>query len=266
MTTSRNQSGFSLIELMVSLVAGMIVVGAVLAFALSSIRSNSEYVRSTRLTLELRTNLQTAVEDLRRAGFDQNAMKYISRPPTFTEASPFSRIFLSTDNDCVIYAYDRADPDDVDAGALNFENGEVRGLRRAVREVNGRQVGVLEMAESTATAHPVCSGASPDYSTTPASCSSNGWCPVSDPRVIDITQFQIANMLTATSGVPGLIPNPPSAPNLLPMQIRKMRVTLTGALLAEPGVSRSISTDVRVRADCVRSAAATNCVAVPNGT
>jgi Tfp pilus assembly protein PilW len=264
MRTTRNQSGFSLIELMVSLVAGMIVVGAVLAFALSSIRSNSEYVRSTRLTQELRTVLDTAAEDLRRAGYDQDAMNYVARPPTFTNASPFSKIFINAANNCVIYAYDRADPDDADNGTLNFENGEVRGLRLASRTVNGRQVGVVEMAESTSTAQPICTGSAPDYSTTPATCSANGWCPISDPRVINVTQFQVNNDRPATGGVAGLIPASGSA--VLPMQLRKMQVSLTGALIAEPTVIRTMATDIRVRADCVRSAAATNCIAVPDGT
>lgn len=265
MTSFQKQSGFSLVELMVSLVAGLIVVGAVLGFAVSSIRSNAEYVRSTRLTQELRTSLQTAAEDLRRAGFDQDAMKYLSRPPTYTAASPFSRIHLNTANDCVIYAYDRADPDDTDAGVLNYENGEVRGIRRAVRTVGGRTVGVLEMAESTSTAQPACNGAAPDYSTVPATCSSNGWCPISDPFVIDVTQFQVVNDRPASGGVPGLISNPAAA-NLLPMQIRKMDVSITGQLVAEPGVTRTLTAEVRVRSDCVRSGAATNCTAVPNGT
>lgn len=262
MTPLNRQSGFSLVELMVSLVAGLIVVGAVLGFAVSSIRANAEYVRSTRLTQELRTSLQTAVEDLRRAGFDQDAMKYISRPPTYTAASPFSRLHLNTANDCVIYAYDRADPDDADAGVLNFENGEVRGIRRAVRTIGGRTVGVLEMAESTSTAQPACNGAAPDYSTVPATCSSNGWCPISDPFVVNITVFQVDNDLPDE----GLITPPPTASNLIPMQIRKMDVSITGQLVAEPGVTRTLTTEVRVRSDCVRTGAAANCTAVPNGT
>ena len=264
MAISRNQSGFSLVELMVSLVAGMIVVGAVLAFALSSIRANSEYVRSTRLTQELRSSLDTAAEDLRRAGYDQDSLNYVSRPPTFTQASPFSRLFINGNNNCVIYAYDRADADDADAGVLNFENGEVRGLRLATRAVNGINVGVLEIAESTATAHPDCGGSAPNYSTIPATCSSNGWCPISDPRVINITQFQLLNTKPVTGGVAGLIPAGGST--ALPMQIRKLQVSMTGALIAEPGVTRTITTEIRVRADCVRAAAATNCIAVPDGT
>jgi hypothetical protein len=201
---------------------------------------------------------------LRRAGYDQDSLNYVARPPSFTGASPFSRMFINAANNCVIYAYDRADVDDADAGVLNFENGEVRGLRLANRTVNGRNVGVLEAAESTSTARPDCAGTAPNYSTIPAACSSNGWCPISDPRVINITQFQVANDRPVTGGVAGLIPAAGSA--ALPMQIRKLQLRLTGALIAEPGVARTISTDIRVRSDCVRSAAATNCVAVPDGT
>ncbi|WP_310061258.1 PilW family protein [Lysobacter niastensis] len=261
MAAARKQAGFTLVELMVALVAGMIVVGAVLAFALSSIRANSEYVRSTRLTQELRTSLETATDDLRRAGYDEDAMRYVSRPPTFTAASPFSRIFLSTNGSCVIYAYDR---ENGGMGVLNLDNGEVRGIRRVVATINGRQVGVLEMAESATGVQPDCGGAAVDYSSYPASCSSGGWCPLSDPRVVDITAFQVVNDRAATGGVPGLIAAAGTA--VLPMQLRKMQVTLTGSLVSMPGVSRTITTDVRVRADCVRAAASTNCIAVPNGT
>lgn len=262
MTTARKQTGFTLVELMVALVAGMIVVGAVLAFALSSVRANSEYVRSTRLTQELRTSLETATDDLRRAGYDEDAMRYISRPPTFTAASPFSRIFTSTDSSCVIYAYDR---ENGGPGVLNLDNGEVRGIRRVVATVNGRQVGVLEMAESESGVQPDCGGAAVDYSNYPAACSSGGWCPLSDPRVVDIAAFQVVNDRPATGGVPGLIAAA-GGPAVLPMQLRKMRVTLTGSLVTMPTVSRTITAEVRVRSDCVRAAASTNCIAVPNGT
>ena len=48
----RAQRGFSLIELMVALVVGLIVSGALLAFTISSVRANAEYVSAARLTQE----------------------------------------------------------------------------------------------------------------------------------------------------------------------------------------------------------------------
>ena len=61
---SGRQAGFSLVEMMVALVAGMIVVAAVIAFMMSSFSSNAEYVRSTRLTQELRNTLDLATRDM----------------------------------------------------------------------------------------------------------------------------------------------------------------------------------------------------------
>lgn len=53
----RQSRGFSLVELMISLAIGLIVVSAVLAFTLSSLTANSEYVQSTRLSQELRNSM-----------------------------------------------------------------------------------------------------------------------------------------------------------------------------------------------------------------
>src|SRR5690606_35915125 len=105
--------------LMVALVAGLIVAGAVLAFTLSSLRINSEYVLSTRLATELRNSLGFITEDLRRAGYDERAMDFVSRPDGFTGFSPFSAIQISnagSANGCIVYAYDRqpATPGEID--------------------------------------------------------------------------------------------------------------------------------------------------------
>ena len=65
----RQSQGFSLVELMISLAIGLIVVSAVLAFTLSSLTANSEYVQSTRLSQELRNTMDFVSRELRRAGF-----------------------------------------------------------------------------------------------------------------------------------------------------------------------------------------------------
>lgn len=256
------ERGFSLIELMVSLAAGLIVVGAVVAFALASVQANSEYVSSTRLTQELRTSLDTVTDDLRRAGYDENALFYVARPATFTGASPFSKVFVSSTGDCVIYAYDRTGGV---AGTLDLGNGEVRGVRRATRTVNGQTVGVLEFAESSGTIQPACDGAAPSYASLPYACSSNGWCPLSDPGIVNVTAFQLVNDRPLSAGVPGLIAGAAGSA-VLPMQLRKYQVRISGQLVGTPTITRTLATDVRVRSDCVRAAAATNCVAAPNGT
>ena len=83
-------TGFSLVEMMVALAAGLIVSGAVIAFLLSSMKSNGEYVQSTRLTQELRNTLDLVTRDLSRAGYNDNALLFVSLP----NISKFAPMFI----------------------------------------------------------------------------------------------------------------------------------------------------------------------------
>jgi type II secretory pathway pseudopilin PulG len=63
----QRQAGVTLIELMISLVLGLIVTGAVLALVVSIMRSNGETIRATRLTQELRSLSDIMTMEVRRA-------------------------------------------------------------------------------------------------------------------------------------------------------------------------------------------------------
>ena len=65
----RGQRGFSLVEMMVALVAGMVVVGSVLAFTVAMANSTGKNVQATRLDQELRTTLSMITREVRRAGY-----------------------------------------------------------------------------------------------------------------------------------------------------------------------------------------------------
>lgn len=65
--SSKRARGFSLIELLVSLVIGLIVIGAVLALILSIIRANNQTIEATRLTQEMRATMAVIAADIRRA-------------------------------------------------------------------------------------------------------------------------------------------------------------------------------------------------------
>jgi len=133
----RQSQGFSLVELMISLAIGLIVVSAVLAFTLSSLTANSEYVQSTRLSQELRNTMDFVSRELRRAGYDENMNRYTAASTmNALTISPFARIFVDDDvnndglkNDgCVIYAYDRTGGT---PGTVERTQGEIRALRLA---------------------------------------------------------------------------------------------------------------------------------------
>jgi prepilin-type N-terminal cleavage/methylation domain-containing protein len=266
MTSARHaQSGFSLIEMMVALVAGLVVTGAVLAFTISSLRSNTDYVKSTRLTQELRNTSDFLASELKRAGYDQSAMSYVANP-SLTKASLFAPILVDNANaasNCVLYAYDRVGGRD---GKVDGDNGELRGIRRTTATINSVVIGVIEVAESTATVTPACGGASPDYSQYPVVCNAaSGWCPLSDPRTLNVSVFTMASTASTNShGIQTL--TAVTGGNAL--ALREYEMTLTGNLVADASVSRTIRSNVKVRADCLRTnvTATSPCFAAPTIT
>ena len=92
--------GFSLVELMVGMVIGLIVVGAVTALVLSMMRSNRQTLQSTRLNQELRATLAVIANDLKRA-------RSVDDPFTIATAAggnPFEMINSATPG-CIRYGY-----------------------------------------------------------------------------------------------------------------------------------------------------------------
>lgn len=244
-------AGFSLIELMVALVAGMIVAGAVLAFTASSLQSNSQYIQSTRLVQELRNASDQVGRELRRAGFNQAFVDQLQQLAGSPVVSSFAPIFISgegTASSCVVYAYDRSPFDDVTlAGTVDLTNGEVRAVRRVVVAVDGRNVGVIEVAESVAGDQPACDDATADYAAYPPVCE-GVWCPLSDPRMVDVTAFRV-DYVSQDVAVPA------SDLSTLRTRVRDLEVTVSGSPANDPDVVRSVETTIRVRADCLRTKA-----------
>jgi prepilin-type N-terminal cleavage/methylation domain-containing protein len=235
----RRSAGFSLVELMVAMVAGLIVTGAVVAFTMSTMKGNTEYVRSARLTQELRNSLDLVTRELRRAGYDENALGYLSTG----NASAFSPVRLDTaispattpaSYQCVIYSYDRRGNI---GGAPEVANGEVRGIRRVTANVNGRQVGVIEYGVSSGTTKPACGDASATYTSYPPSCNGT-WCPLSDPAILNITRLAFVD----TRALVGTAPNQ--------VWLRDIGVNIQGQLAGSTEFTRGVKSRVRVRADC----------------
>lgn len=105
-----------MIELMVSMVIGLIVVGAVLALVLAMTRANQQTIQSTRLTQELRATASLITSDLRRAGSAGNPMDV----PT---ANTLGAVDTATAG-CIRYSYSQEDGTVVQR-AISVANGAV---------------------------------------------------------------------------------------------------------------------------------------------
>lgn len=95
--------GVSLVEMMVALVAGMIVVGAVLALVLAIVKSDRQTLQVTRLNQELRATLAVIANDLRRARSVGDPLS----TAVIVTGNPYRAVSTATSG-CVVYAYDGA--------------------------------------------------------------------------------------------------------------------------------------------------------------
>lgn len=246
--------GFGLVELMVSIVPGLVVSGAAVAFVVSSLGSNTNFVRSTRFNQDLRSNMDFVTRELRRAGYDENAIKYIALTASNNTVSPFSAVKVvraAADNSCVIYAYDSKAPASGGSGGpgqIDAAAGEIHAIRRMTRTVNGSLVGVMEVAQTSSSAPSLdCDADGPSYDNYPATCNPNtGWCPLSDPLQIDITRFRIVDNSMWT---------PPTAV-ANGSKVRDLDLVMGGVLTGSNQTTREVQGSVRIRAECLRPVAA----------
>ncbi|MBY6188054.1 prepilin-type N-terminal cleavage/methylation domain-containing protein [Marinobacter hydrocarbonoclasticus] len=74
MFVSRVNKGFSLVELMIAMLLGLLVLGATLAFFTSNLRANNTTLQLARLNQELQTLSTMMARDIRRAGFRGDAV------------------------------------------------------------------------------------------------------------------------------------------------------------------------------------------------
>ena len=68
MSINRRDRGFTLIELMITLVLGLVVVGGVMSVFISTYQSNAQNIKMVRLNEEMRAVMSMMSRDIRRAG------------------------------------------------------------------------------------------------------------------------------------------------------------------------------------------------------
>ncbi len=133
----QSQRGVTLIELMIALVVGLIISGAALALVAAIIKSNSDTVRSTRLTQELRATAEVIARDLRRARSDTDPISNVGTTPLLTACNTID----TTTTGCVTYGFDCS--------------GSAAGSFRAVDLVTSSSIGKIRLLTATAGA-PAC--------------------------------------------------------------------------------------------------------------
>lgn len=135
---SRRAAGFTLIELMVALVVGLIVTIAAVGFVVSVAKANSEDIRITRLTQELRSLSEIASREIRRARYVADPVANIGQGATGGTVNQNDDMLISgstcnavpptpSTNCCITIKYDEA-PDEGGATvtrSIHLSGGQV---------------------------------------------------------------------------------------------------------------------------------------------
>lgn len=165
------QSGYTLVELMIGLLVGLIVLSAVIYAFLATLRSSKDLLNSTRLNMEMSVLTGTISGELRRSGY----WPVSSGTPSPYGASSSDLILYpsETNANCVIYSY------------FN-DSGPASGARvdRGFALVGGT----------------ILSGIS---STGVVSCVTTGWEPLHSSSLVSVSGFSITCTDTAGSGTCG---------------------------------------------------------------
>lgn len=212
---SREEKGISLIEILVSLAAGMIVLTAVVGVMISSNKTNVDSLRMTRLNQELRAAMSLMTRDIRRSMYLGDWSERIKVNPNATprdNVGNFTRVSIP-EAGCILYSYD-VDP-----------NTAANDLSNATLDANenfGFQLkdGAVKRG------------------TTVTGCNGGTWEEITDPQTVTITALTFTlndteQCVTTAGGV----------------HKKELQITLRGRLAGDATVTREIVDGVRVRND-----------------
>lgn len=234
--------GFSLVELMVAIVIGLVVVGGVISIFASAVKSHTDNLRMTRLNQELRTTINLMTRELRRAGFWGGAKTGVVQGAAaegILNTLPVANVLGRTNDfaaalpvvavSCITYSYDED------------RNGNVAGTEQRGFRLNA---GAVQSGTGTGAG---CGGT---------------WNGITDHDAVVITALtftpntapplDIDGVTEGGGAVPCTLTTPPGAcvagystpPQPLP--VNEITIVLTGHLAGDTSATRTLQETVRV--------------------
>jgi len=239
----KKQKGFTLIEIMIALMLGLIVIGGALSIYISTIRSSTDVTNSARLNYDVDSVMQLMINDIRRSGYWGGAISGANaKNNNFTQAATNIQIrniaaptTAVNSGNCILYTYD------ADSNGL-VSTDEYYGFRLNGVELEARITGTVATAQS---------------------CGVNTqWNNIADENKVSISALifsdnnskclnTTSNTLYAPVGVDKSCPSAAVAGfsvtgNTL-VETREIAITLTGSVVNDASVSKSLSANVKVR-------------------
>jgi type II secretory pathway component PulJ len=236
------QAGASLMELLIGLALSGVVVTSMVILMSNSMGTATRITQMSQLTDELRNTMSMLTRDLRRANYNANAIYCYANSEcgdvdngSAIQAGDLVVANLNTGQSCITFGLDRNS--DGDASTDNAGAFRVRQVQNAA----GRTVGQVEMWVG---------GASPDCSqnidSTEPDIAEDDWVAITDPKLVDITWFNVDNSALAGSYQQELLEEDEVT---LVQNIRYVNLELEGQLNLDNTISRRVADRIKVRND-----------------
>jgi type IV pilus assembly protein PilW len=214
---NRNQTGATLIELLIGLALSMIVTSSMVVLMSNSLGSATRIIQMTQLTDDMRNAMSMVSRDIRRANYSANSAYCYSNSDCGVDGSA-NQVAATIQANCLIFNLDR----NQDGDATTDDAG---GFRRVLD--NG--VGVIEMWVGDNSA--ACNDAS-----------GGDWVRLTDPELVNFTAFDftlndIPNSVIEESG------------STLTQHTREISMVIAAELVLDSTVTRQIMDSVKVRND-----------------
>lgn len=222
----RRMQGLSMVELLISVVLGLLVVAAGGTIAVATITSSRRGMVEARLEQDVRSALSVVERELRRAGYWSNAM-HEGRKPDPNQAAvtrnPHVPITV-TGSKQVDYTYSSKV---LDSDMIPTEDFSIRLLEDA--QVG---TGVLQIRRDK----------------------QGSWEPLTDLETVRITAFNVSlntqqSRQLAASNDCCTCPAPAPAPQCRGTALRVYSIELTGVSRSDTSLRKTLATTVRVRND-----------------
>ncbi len=240
----RTQTGFSLVELMVSLALGLIIMAGVYQVFATVIGTSGQTLKVSQLNQQMRAVMGIMTQELQRIGYWADA---INQDPT-TNPNPFGFTIGSTSwgtgDDCILYSYDY----------------NQNGIEDADEQIGFRlnttgALSTVQWSKGLSTAVTDCS----------ANWGSGTYINLNDERVVKIDQLTFKAPpaeCTNLSTVPRSNCNPCDADyqawaagDTL-VKVPRIDITVSGYLKTDPNMRVTLTQTVRVRNSVIEIAAA----------
>lgn len=248
----KSNKGFTLLELLLTFVLGLIVIGGALILYMTTIRNSTDNIRTSRLNYDMDAAMQMMINDIRRAGYwgYDASTDFGAVAGSDAQNNPFNSattMVTIPNSSCILYTYDGGNGTHTNAASATVSNlgtGQIESDEYFGFKLENNAIWMRLSGTPTSVG---CSD------------SNDTWRRITDENNITISALtfsdagsQCRNVTTNTDYASPCAPVI-TAGNLTAgqqaIEIREVQITMTGNVSADASMTKTLQETVKIRND-----------------